>query len=54
MGVRGAETSKVMFPRALGVLLHNAASFKTIFEKFQTNHKHDAKIDPQKIETSIN
>ena len=47
--MRGAATSKTMFPCERGVHLHKSASSKTIFEKIQTSHKDDAKNDHKTI-----
>ena len=51
--MQGAETSKTMFPCWRRVHLHESASFKTIFERLQTNHKKYAKIDPKMTENTI-
>ena len=44
---------KTMLPCLRRVHLHKSASFKTIFEPIQTNHKKDSKIDPKIIENQF-
>ena len=51
--MQGAKTSKIMRPCGRHVHLHKSASFKTIFEQFQTNHKNDAIIVPKMIEITL-
>ena len=51
--MRGAETSNTLLPCWRGVHLHKAASFKMIFEKIQTKHTYDAKMDPKTIEQTF-
>ena len=42
-----------MLPCGRRVHLHKSASFETIFEQIQTNHKNDAENDPNIIGKSI-
>ena len=51
--MRGAKNSKTMLPCGRRVHLYNSVSFKMVFEKIQTNHKDDAKIDPETIDKPI-
>ena len=39
--MRGAETSTIMLPHGRRVHCHDSASFKIMFDKFQTYHKND-------------
>ena len=51
--MQAAKTSKFMLPCRRRVHLHTSASFKTIFEQIQTNHKNYIKFDPKMIEKSV-
>ena len=53
--MRGAETSKIVFPCGRSVQLHKSASFKMTFEtkKKRMNQKYGIQIDSKTIERSI-
>ena len=51
--MKGAKSSKIMFPFGRRVHLYKSASFKTIFEKISTNQKNDDTNHPKKIEQAI-
>ena len=53
MRMWGVETSTTMLLCGRRVHLRKSVSFKMIFESFQTNHKVEAKNNPETIRTSI-